>query len=235
MIFQVKVPYTISADISKHSGSVFNDRPDPTYLAEKESELSKLDDLFGIEDSELSKKLGSYCGSDLDFRSAALRLEEDVAVLHRGDLKAICFCFPSGFSPASKLGMSFFEVHRPVADGETLRKSSVKVSDIISREGATFRRYVWTITSLGSLSQHPSYERPTPDRIEDLYFRTETQTTVGLPDQITLFFVKVNMYPLAHVWSDTEKRKTLIESVNSMSDGVLGYKNLHRIKQILNR
>lgn len=235
MIFPVKAPYTVSADITKYSGVIFNTQPNRQYLLQKEKELRSLDDLCVISDEKIASLLGQYCGIEGDFRSAALSLEEDVAVLHRGDLKAICFCFPSGFSPGSKVGLSFFGVHLPVADGETLRRSSIKVSDIISREGATFRRYVWTITPLSSLSQHPSYERPKPDRIEDLYFRTETQTTVGLPDQMTLFFVKVNMYPLADVWSDTEKRKALVESVNSMSDGVLGYKNLHRIKQILNR
>ena len=67
-------------------------------------------------------------------------------------------------------------------------KTSEKVTKLISMEGAMFRRYVWTITPLIGLSQHPEYSRPTPNDISDLYFRTETQTTVGLGNDISLFF-----------------------------------------------
>jgi len=96
-----------------------------------------------------------------------------------------------------------------------------------------FRRYVWGISSLGSLSQHPGYKRPEPKRVEDLYFRTETQTTIGLSAGVTLFFVKVDMHPLGNVWQDVEKRKLLIESVSSMTDAVLQYKHMVEIKSIL--
>jgi hypothetical protein len=98
-----------------------------------------------------------------------------------------------------------------------------------------FRRYVWTLTSLPSLSQLPSYQKPVPQSINDLYFRTETQTTVGVDGEICLFFVKVNMSPLDQVWDDAGKRQMIVESINSMSDAVLDYKNLHLIKEIVNK
>jgi hypothetical protein len=97
-----------------------------------------------------------------------------------------------------------------------------------------FRRYVWTLTSLRSLSQLPSYTRLTPQSINDLYFRTETQTTVGIGGDICLFFVKVNMLPLQQLWDDPEKRTLIVDSINSMSEAVLDYKNLGLIKRILN-
>jgi len=164
-----------------------------------------------------------------------IRLEEDVAVLKDGFLQSIGFCFPSGFYPAQKLGLSFFDMHLPVGDGETLRRSSEKVSALISKKDAMFRRYVWTLTSLPSLSQLPSYTKPVPQSINDLYFRTETQTTVGVDGQICLFFVKVDMHPLQQVWDDAVKRQMIVESFNSMSDTVLTYKNLHLIKEIVNK
>jgi hypothetical protein len=126
-------------------------------------------------------------------------------------------------------------MHLPVGDGETLRRSSEKVSALISKQEAMFRRYVWTLTSLPSLSQLPSYTRPTPQSIEDLYFRTETQTTVGIGGDICLFFVKVNMHPLPQVWDDPEKRTLIVDSINSMSEAVLDYKNLRIIKEIINK
>ena len=126
-------------------------------------------------------------------------------------------------------------MHLPVGDGETLRRSSEKVSALISKQDAMFRRHVWTLSSLPSLSQLPSYVRPVPQTVDDLYFRTETQTTVGIGGDISLFFVKVNMHPLQEVWDDLNKRKLVIESVNSMSDAVIDYKNLGIIKEIINK
>ena len=49
-----------------------------------------------------------------------------------------------------------------------------------------------------------------------------------------LFSVKVEMNPLNGIWEDHEKRNTLIDSIDSMSDAMLEYKNLKAIKSILN-
>jgi hypothetical protein len=237
MIFPVKVPYTVGPDIAKYEGAAFNANPDPGYPQEKKKEL----ELHGSHicatiSNDYLHHLNAFCGFDVNttLPEICVKLEEDVAILKDGHLHTIGFCFPSGFYPAQKLGLSFFDMHLPVGDGETLRRSSEKVSALISKQDAMFRRYVWTLTSLPSLSQLPSYTRPTPQSIEDLYFRTETQTTVGIGGDICLFFVKVNMHPLQEVWNDSEKRTVIVESINSMSEAVLDYKNLGIIKEIVN-
>ena len=240
MIFPVKVPYTVSADIIKYTGEVFNSKPSEEYISQKAKEISLYSDklLHTQQDAyDHVRELSIYCGFNETERieEVALQLEEDIAILHKGVLKSICFCFPSGFVPASKIGMNFFDMHLPVADGDRLRAASNKVTELISKEGASFRRYVWTVSSLASLTQLPSYARPEALALSDLYFRTETQTTIGHTNDICFFFVKVNMIPLATIWDDTEKRKTIIDSINSMSDDVLTYKNLHQIKSILNQ
>jgi hypothetical protein len=237
MIFPVKVPYTVGPDIVKYQGAAFNANPDPGYLQEKKKEL----ELHGSHvcvtiSNDYLHHLNAYCGFDINttLPGICVRLEEDVAILKDGHLHAIGFCFPSGFSPVQKLGLSFFDMHLPVGDGDTLRRSSEKVSALISKQDAMFRRYVWTLTSLPSLSQLPIYTRPTPQSIKDLYFRTETQTTVGIGGDICLFFVKVNMLPLQEVWDDPEKRTLIVDSIHSMSEAVLDYKNLVHIKKIIN-
>jgi hypothetical protein len=237
MIFPVKVPYTVGPDIVKYEGPAFNVHPDPVYLSEKKKELALNEhQICRSCNSDYLHHLSSYCGFDLNVSlpEICLRLEEDVAILKDGYLQSIGFCFPSGFYPTQKLGLSFFEMHLPVGDGETLRRSSEKVSALISKKDAMFRRHVWTLTSLPSLSQLPSYTKPVPQSINDLYFRTETQTTVGVDGGICLFFVKVDMHPLQQVWDDKEKRQMVVESINSMSEAVVTYKNLHLIKEIVN-
>jgi len=236
MIFPVKVPYTVGPDIVKYVGPAFNAHPDPQYLSEKKEELEKNGHhICGSVTSDYLHHLYAFCGFDRNttLPQICTQLEEDVAILKDGYLQSIGFCFPSGFYPTKKLGLSFFDIHLPVGDGETLRKSSEKVSALISKKGAMFRRYVWTLTSLPSLSQLPSYSKPIPQSISDLYFRTETQTTVGVDGQICLFFVKVEMHPLQQVWDDSAKRESIIESINSMSEAVLNYKNLAYIKSII--
>lgn len=238
MIFSVKVPYTVGPDIVKYEGAAFNIHPDLAYLLEKKKELETSGNhICASINNDCLHHLNAYCGFELNttLPDICVRLEEDIAILKDGHLHTIGFCFPSGFYPAQKLGLSFFDMHLPVGDGETLRKSSEKVSAIISKQDAMFRRYVWTLTSLPSLSQLPSYDKPVPQSINDLYFRTETQTTVGVDGDICLFFVKVDMHPLQHVWDDPEMRSLIIDSVNSMSDAVLTYKNLEQIKTIINK
>jgi hypothetical protein len=238
MIFPVKVPYTVGPDIVKYEGPAFNVHPDPVYLSEKKKELEINEhQICGSISTDYLHHLNAFCGFNLNVSlpEICIRLEEDVAILKDGFLQSIGFCFPSGFYPVQKLGLSFFDMHLPVGDGETLRRSSEKVSALISKQDAMFRRYVWTLTSLPSLSQLPSYQKPVPQSIHDLYFRTETQTTVGVDGKVCLFFVKVNMYPLVQLWDDAGKRQMIVESINSMSDVVLTYKNLHLIKEIINK
>ena len=44
-----------------------------------------------------------------------------------------------------------------------------------------------------------------------------------------VFFLKIEVLPLKEVWS-----KNILESVNSMSDNILNYKDLVEIKDFLN-
>ena len=232
MIFPVKAPYQVVPDISKYQGNTFNRKPDPFYLEQKKIELDRFEYQLMANMPEASSSLSSVC-EYLDLE--ALHLEEDIAILKEGILQTICFCFPSGFVPSKKIGMNFFDMHMPVADGERLRSASEKLTALISKEGNMFRRHVWTVTALPGLSQHPSIPRPEPNKIADLYFRTETQTTIALRDEVCLFLVKVDMQPLQMIWENHEKREILLASINSMTDEILSYKNLHQIKGILNR
>jgi hypothetical protein len=239
MIFPVKVPYQVTPDMTKYQGAAYNSEPEPMYLTQKKQEMDRFGDQIISSLPSASTSISTVCSflerKDLGLKELALLFEEDIAILKNGILEAISFCFPSGFIPSQKVGMNFFDMHLPVADGERLRSASEKVTALISKEGSMFRRFVWTVTALPGLSQHPSLVRPIPAGIDDLYFRTETQTTVGLGNDVCLFFVKVDMQPLELVWADSEKRQTILASINSMSEATLTYKNLHQIKTLLNR
>jgi hypothetical protein len=234
----IKIPYTVTADIAKYDGKVFNHTPNPYYLAQKQIELNKFGSGLGytlIDGIPLVEDLSIYCGfkKTNDIREVALQLEEDIAVLYNGRLVSMCFCFPSGFRPMDKMGMTFMEMHAPVADRQKLDRASNKVVEMISKPGAVFRRYVWTLTTSSELSRHPHYKsfEPPVTTIDDLYFRNETQTTVGYNDgKTTFFFVKVDVTPFTKLTS--ERQQQAIDSINTMSDAVLEYKGLTNIKTL---
>lgn len=229
----VKVPYTTGPNMIKNTGPVFISSPNQEIIKKKKIELEKYSaDLWGQEPraESIVKKAAEHCNVYTDdIRDLALMLEEDVAVMHKGKLSAICFCFPSGFKPADRVGMMLGDIHKPVADGELLVKASPGIARVMT-EQPSFRRWVWTVTVNPDLSNHPDNQKNiNPTSIDDLYFRYETQTTAKVDSDTSLFFVKIDVVPLKTVWN-----QRILDSINSMSDAVLTYKNLHNIKKLLN-
>lgn len=228
----VKTPYTTGPNMIRNTGPVFIAPPSQEIIKQKRHELEKYStDLWAQNDNKVVERAAKYCGVYTDnIVDLALRLEEDVAVMHQGKLAAICFCFPSGFKPAERVGMMLGDIHKPVADGEMLVRASPGIARVMT-EQPSFRRWVWTVTNNPNLSNHPNEKiNAIPQSIDDLYFRWETQTTARVDNDTSLFFVHVNVVPLREVWN-----QKILDSINSMSDAVLTYKNLHHTKELLNR
>lgn len=229
--------------MTRNEGPLFNRLPSVRYIEEKKKELSLLgSDLWGTTDecvrNQLVRKSAVHCNltpTD-NIVDLALQLEEDVAIIHQGMLAAICFCFPSSWIPSERIGLRLSEIHQPVADSDVLVKMSDRLASTMADQHlGSFKRSVWTITSSDSLSNHPSRKSLTvPNSIKDLFMRVETQTTEPLGDGVTsLFFVKINVFPLTDIWED--HKKEILDSINSMSNNILTYKNLHHIKILLNK
>ena len=147
--------------------------------------------------------------------------------MHKGKMELASVCFPSGWIPTDKLGKDLSSLHDPVADNDQLIKSSKKLSEYMYKQ--SIRRWVWTITTYPELSNFPGFEKPKVNKLEDLYFRVETQTSVPLNNETSLFFIKVEVVPLLKIWNIK-----ILESINSMSENVLNYKDLLQIKKLLN-
>ena len=238
----IKTPYTTRPNMQRWAGAMYNRNPNPLYLNAKKRELELLgDQLWAITHestiNQLVQKASIHCELEKtdNIVELALQIEEDIAIMHNGLLSAICFCFPSSWVPADRIGQSLTNIHKSVADGDMLVKASDRLTSTMADAGqSSFRRWVWTITTSPELSNHPSRKSNiVPKSLDDLYFRVETQTTEPLGDNVSsLFFVKVDVCPLKDVWA--ENADSILESINSMTDSILTYKNLQTIKQILN-
>ena len=241
--FPVRVPYTTAPNMVRNTGEIFNRNLNLDYIRQKNKELTKYgSDLWAelpgasLLIQKATRELGLVETSNIV--NFALQIEEDVAVMFQGRLLAICFCFPSSWIPRERIGMTLTDIHGPVADGDRLRQMSQRIAKTMADPAqGSFRRTVWTISNSGDLSQHPKNKSAhVPNDINDLWFRLETQTTMPIGDgESSVFFVRVETEPLKHIWDDTEKRGILLDSVNSMTDAVLEYKNLHHIKELLNK
>ena len=230
----IKVPFSNNPSMQKYDGPLFNSKPDEKYLSEKHLQIKKYGkDLFGqteqYESSDLNKKVSQTLGLEEteSLLETAMKVEEDLAVMHNGKLEAICFCFPSGWIPGKELKADLSKLHLPVADNDLLLKSSQKLSQHMNKQ--IIRRWVWNITTIPGLSNHPSEERPLLSDFEKLYFRLETQISTPLDEFSSLFLVKVDVISLKEVWDEL-----ILESINSMSDNIIKYKNLSEIKKFLN-
>ena len=237
---QIKIPYTTRPTMSRlTSGPVFISNPNTKVLEQKRQELDVLDGhLWGMMPNsqpliaQACRKTGR---PEVDhIKDFALTFQEDVAILHRGVLQAVCFCFPSSWNPSSMVGKSLVTIHAGVADGDHLRAQSDKISKTICDPVlGSFERWVWTVTVSPHLSNHPLRKvSKEPQSIADLYFRLEHQTTLPLDDGSTcVFFVDVSVTPLVDVWS--EIGDDLQSSIATMTPAVLEYKNLVRVREIL--
>ena len=230
----IKVPFSNNPSMQKYDGPLFNPNPDEKYLSEKKLQLKRYGkDLFGQTDqyqsSDLNKKVSQTLGLEgtESLLETAMQIEEDLAVMHNGKLEAICFCFPSGWIPGGELKSDLSKLHLPVADNDLLLKSSEKLTQHMNKQ--TIRRWVWNVTTIPGLSNHPSEERPVLNDFENLYFRLETQISTPLDQFSSLFLVKVDVVSLENVWDEI-----ILESINSMSEDVINYKNLSEIKKFLN-
>ena len=97
----IKVPFSNNPSMQKYDGLLYNQNPNKDYLLDKEAQIKKYGvDLHGqttqFENMNLNRKVTELLGSCLLYTSprTAMKIEEDIAVMHNGKLVAICFCFP---------------------------------------------------------------------------------------------------------------------------------------------
>ena len=241
--FPVRVPYTTAPNMVRNTGPIISREPRLDYIRQKNQELNRYGSELWSElpgasllIQQVTRELGLVETSNIV--NFALQIEEDVAVMHQGRLIAICFCFPSSWIPRERIGQTLTDIHVPVADGDNLRKMSQRIAETMADPAqGSFRRHVWTISNSGELSQHPRNKSSRiSTTVDELWFRLETQTTMPVGDgESSIFFVRVETEPLINIWNNLDQRTTLLSSINSMTDAVLSYKNLHHIKELLNK
>ena len=239
----VQTPYTTSPRFTPIDSVEFKD-----YLQEAfEERLIEYNTLMGdmsfesdvAEEKKLVKKTSEAMNIDPCFNDIiemGLEIPDDVIIMHKGKVEAAFVAMASNWDPRSVKGKTLSEVHQPVADNEML----LKASDGIWRSmtsGKSFHRHVWGISPLKGLSNHPRHWPETFEvkSLDDLYFRIEHERTLTVDKDTAAFFIDVEVMPLSTVFHlKNEYRDIIKDSINSMSENILAYKNLERVKELIN-
>lgn len=199
-----------------------------TDVAKEEKLAERTAATLGLFNQHDDYQLFTECNSIKDL---GLAIEDDVVIMHKGKLEACFVAFPSSWNAGEKVGKTLNELHEPIADNEALVRASEGIMRAMS-SGQSFHRYTWGISSLSGYSNHPSYERPDFDSLDELTFRVEHERTATvIKDTTAVFLIHVDIYPLKEVLKTDFG--LIKESIDSMSDNVLEYKNLNKVKELM--
>lgn len=164
------------------------------------------------------------------------RLQEDFVIWapnRKGELSAqiLSVNLPSGWDPRTKVNKTFLEIHQPVPDFDTVNRAARHIAEMITQKGP-FVRYVWTICNSDQLNRRPDLTHDwTNETVRDMWFRYERQVTLPMGDA-AMFLIRVYMIPLQQVFRSRKKKAQVMESINSMTQAVLDYKNLNYVKEV---
>jgi dimethylamine monooxygenase subunit A len=168
----------------------------------------------------------------------SLTFAEDFAIVDAttGTLPWMAVALPSHWAPQDKVGKHFAEVHGPVADNALLLKASESLMRLVTgKEG--WERFVWNITDQPRLRAHPSHvstERWLDTTVEKSWFRSEHQTFIPVPDLAqAVFTIHIEVQALAQLVDMPGRAAALHAAVSSMSEAVLAYRGLQRVRQPL--
>ena len=200
-----------------------------TPLAVEEELVFKTAQKLGLFNQKSDYRVLIDCDN---MKQLGLAIEDDIVIMHNGKLESCFVAFPSSWNAGEKVGKTLAELHEPIADNETLVRASNGIMRAMT-SGQSFERYTWGITSLDGYSNHPLYEKPDFDSLDDLTFRVEHERTMTvIKDTTAVFLIHVDIYPLKEV---LKTDLGLIKgSIDSMSANVLQYKNLVKVKELMN-
>ena len=244
----VQTPYTTSPRFTPIDSVKFK-----VYLQEAfEERLNEYNTLLGDmsfeSDLAVEKKLvkktseamnepfqdGSFPEPYTDIVEMGLEIPDDVIIMHKGKVEAAFVAMASSWNPRTVQGKTLEEVHQPVADNEMLLRASNGIWRSMT-SGKSFHRHVWGISPLNRLSHHPRHKKPSFKSLNDLYFRIEHERTLTVDEDTAAFFIDVEVMPLSTVFHLKQEYRDLIkDSINSMSENLLAYKNLEEVKEMIN-
>lgn len=168
----------------------------------------------------------------------SLAFAEDFALVNGqdGTIPWLAVALPSHWAPEDKVGRHFAQVHAPVADNNLLIKASESLTRLVCGPDR-WERFVWNVTDQPWLHAHPARmagERWAQTAVAQAWFRSERQTFIPVPGRAeAVFTILVQVQALTDVLRSPERAQRLHDAIASMSDAVLTYRGLQRVREPL--
>ena len=243
----IRTPFTMNPTFAKypfekmmlHSQTI-STHANQYVIDERINEMLSLKDDIWFEsdvakENELVNKAADTLGINQKFTGMlgmGLEIEDDILIMHEGKLEASFVAFASSWSAGDKQGKTLKELHKPIADGDKLRNASDRIMKALTGDNC-YHRYTWGVSPLEKLSNHPRYKKPDFNSVDDLWFRVEHERTIAIEkNKSCALLISVDVFPLTDVLRTDGK--LLKKSIDSMSDNVLVYKNLKKVKRLVN-
>lgn len=176
----------------------------------------------------------------------SLAFAEDFAIIDsHARIPWLAVALPSHWSPRTKVGRHFTEVHAPVADNRQLLAAADALARLVCAP-TRWERFVWSIAAHGALNAHPDLHRRRWDFANageagdadgvaaQAWFRSERQTFIPVAQaQQAVFTILVDTAPLTVAIDSAHKARRVHDAVASMSPQVLQYRGLHAVRDSL--
>ena len=168
--------------------------------------------------------------------------EADFVLLDENDegrfvMRAGVVCFPSAWSPETKMGLPVHEIHAPVPTlnrdlGERIDKFLAAI-----KPGAAWERNNWGLSRSPERNQHPARDIPRlvpPFTAEESWVRSEDQILVRLPKTNGLLFgIRIVNVSLAEINEYPAAAAGLHRAIATMPEDVAEYKNVTQAREHL--
>jgi hypothetical protein len=177
----------------------------------------------------------------------ALRAQEDLVLLNSAaEVQMLMVCSPSGWAPEHVLGQNFGQIHARVADSQRILMASQAIVSML--QAGPWQRWVWTLSPGPDFDRHPlrckSPDWPGTTDAGNFgklaWLRVEHQKLIplrrnnGQDDSGSgiVFTIRVMLERLSDMRLSAPQATRLFQSLASMSDAVLDYKNLRGVQPL---
>lgn len=199
-------------------------------------------DLYQLEGDSLQSPAGGFPlvkNSDEPLWDCSLWVADDLVLMEQFEdeyrLTAASLCSPSHWRLEEKFGHSLREIHDPIPGFHEALTPSIDRFFSHLRAEHPVARFNWSIQGYDSLSQRPEQEMPI-DKTCELYYRTERQSLVRLPQTGAIAFsIRVYLHPLESLAGFPGALGALFDAIKTTPPALAEYKGFDKLAPALAR
>ena len=181
----------------------------------------------------------SAAGDDEVLWDTSLWIADDLVLMEEHDgeycLTAASLCSPSHWRLDEKFGRPMREIHDPIPEFHQTLTPSIDRFFTHLKPSHPVYRFNWSLQSWYGLAQFPD-ETETIDAQTELYYRSERQSLVRLPDTGAIAFtIRVYLHPLVSLLETPGALAAMFDAIDATSELLSHYKGFDSLEVALKK